>query len=191
MSVQTARSKTDSCARDGCDVTFNVYNAVDGSYCSRDCADAASGAALLKHIQTDHKYCASCFGVKKDIEPPKPESEFKESGGGWVPTGDDSATLERYGQEVTIRSAVGFEHVTERAERGPWGVECICGAVSHDAVDEDFRRHEPYLWNIVTTIDHLREERDKTTAKVDVVTLADALWRGLDLELAVGRALQD
>jgi hypothetical protein len=188
MSVQTTSAKTDSCARDGCDERFQVQRAVEGSFCSQECADRSTAGNLLDHIQSDHKYCASCLGVKKDIEPPKPDRAFTESGTGWV-VADDSVSVKWFGQETAMDAAVGFEHLTSRAEQGPYGVECACGAVSHDAVDDDFRRHEPFIWHVVTTIDHLREERDKTDRHVDIVTLADALWDGNDLELALGKAL--
>lgn len=191
MSVQITRAKTDSCAFDNCDQQFQVRQAVAGSYCSQDCADRADAAGLLSHIRTDHKFCATCFGLKKDIDPPKPARDFDKSGTGWVPTGPDTASIERFGQEVSMAAAVGFEHHTDRVERGPYGLECVCGCVSHDAVDEDMRRDEPFLWNLKTTVDHLREERDKTDKRLDIVTLANELWDGADLELAFGRALSD
>lgn len=191
MSVTTRSQETDSCARDGCSETFSIQEAVAGSYCSLDCSDRAEAASLLAHIRQDHKYCATCFGVKKDIEPPKPAQSFDKTGSGWVPEDADSATIEWYGQETSEQAAVGFEHLTDRAERGPYGVECVCGAVSHDAVDKSLRADEPWLWHLYTTIAHLREERDKTEKRVHLVTLADELWDGADLELALGRALHD
>jgi len=158
------------CARDGCDETRTKHTSVEGSYCSRECADRAAGAALLRDLRHDHRFCGTCFRRKKDVETPTDEA--------------------RRGWSLTIdKSVVGYESPTEHAERGPFGTECECAVVDHDAGIDWVRDSEPYHWYLARAVEYLRE-RGKRDDSLDVTTLAEQRWAGTDLTLAAGRALR-
>lgn len=216
MSVQTTRAKTDRCALPECRDTFSVLNAVEGSYCSRDCYDRHRGRKLLRNIRHDHRFCWSCWKSKKTLEQPTEEyrnRHFQRSESKLTRTADGDLEVERVGQEVSRDAVVGHEHHTRHVRRGPHGLECDCDAVSHDIDDWDRRGSEPYHWRLKRIVDQLREE-GQDSRRFDIATFAEVLWqtgkanpgtggfdgfdlleydappriRG-DLELAVGRAL--
>ena len=73
MSVTTQSStdhETDVCAADGCSEEFRFAAAVAGSFCSSDCYHRSRGRAVRNKIASDHRFCASCNGIIKDIVRP-------------------------------------------------------------------------------------------------------------------------
>jgi len=210
MPIQTTRVKTGRCALPECRDTFPVTNAVQGSYCSRDCYNRHRGRRILRNVRQDHRFCWSCWRPRKTLEQPSEayrNEHFQKSDTALARTADDELEVQRVGQEVSREAVVGFEHYTQFVESGPFGPECECDAVSHDIDDWDRRGDGPYVWRFRRISDQLREE-GQDHRQFDITTFAEVLWEtgkadeefGLleyaapprlrgDLELAVGRAL--
>lgn len=174
MSVITTRPESFDCSHDDCDGEFLKPNAVAGSFCSTDCRDRDRGASLLNHLEQDHRFCGSCYRPRKTVYRPK---------GATCPELRKKALVIR-------ESFVGFEELTEFSSKGPYGIECRCGTISHDAAELLFRDGEPWEWWLSRAIDQLREE-GQHDRHLDAAALADAYWETDDLALAVGRALAD
>jgi len=118
MSVELTSQRRYECALEECNTKRPRTSIVDGSYCSRDCADRAHGRRLLGDIKQDHCYCWSCFRQRKRVERPTDEA------------------LRGLGA-VTADALIGYESPTAAVERGDYGLECECGADGRrdDAVD--------------------------------------------------------
>jgi len=173
MSVTLRREERYDCAFEECNETRTSSTSVAGSYCSRDCADRAAGRALLRTIRQDHRFCWSCWRRRKEIERPT-----------------DPA---RRGLGPVVDSAlVGYEYTTGAVERGPYGIECKCGALDHDDPAYDRRDEGPYQWFLYVAVERLVAEGQRDS-RLEIGRLADELWADDDevpLELAVGRALE-
>lgn len=172
MSVTRPQTRHFECDGPGCSEEFDTASAVAGSYCSPACRDRDTGQSLLAHIGQDHRFCASCYRPRKVVYRP-----------------DDADAPELRKKALLVReSFVGFETVTEFADRGPYGIECQCGTVDHDHSEPVVRDGEPYEWWLARAVGQLRAE-GQVEYEFDVATFADAYWNGADIELAVGRAL--
>jgi hypothetical protein len=174
MSVELTRQRRYECALEECSNERTQTSSVDGSYCSRECADRAHGRGLLQDIRQDHRFCWSCFRQRKRIERPTDE------------------TLRGLGA-VTAEALVGYESPTPAVESGDFGPECTCGAVDHDLPDWGQRSAGPWEWFLRLASERLAADGRRDDA-VDAATLADELWADgaadVPLELAVGRALK-
>lgn len=97
---------------------------IEGSYCSWDCVYRARGESLLAVVEADSRFCNTCYGRVRDIEP--------------VP--DDSKTTD------------GLQYRTPRQTRGvdereaPDGlrvrftrISCVCGAVDPTETHADLQ----------------------------------------------------
>jgi len=193
MSIQVTHQKADTCAFPDCDKEFQVLNAVAGSYCSQECHDRHAGRRLLRTIRQDHRFCWSCWRPRKELEQPTEEYRtraFATSGVGLTVDGEGALTAERYGQELSNEAVVGFEHHSRHVTMGPYGLECECGAIDHDNVDWDKREDVAYHWQLKRVIQQMTDE-GAHDYQFDVVTFAEELWATDDLELAVGRAIEE
>lgn len=170
MSITVTPEQRYDCERDGCDETRTRSTSVGGSYCSRECYNRSTGSNLLRDIRQDHRFCWSCWRARKEIERPTAESRR-----GLGPITDDAL--------------VGYEYYTEHAEMGPYGLECACGAVSHDIDDYDRLADGPYHWFLKLAFEQMVDEGQRDGA-FDLVAFANAYWETDDLELAVGRAIE-
>lgn len=174
MSVELTRQRRYECALKGCDNERTRTSSVDGSFCSRACADRAQGRALLQDIRQDHRFCWSCFRQRKRVERPTDEA------------------LRGLGA-VTADALVGYESPTPAVKRGDYGLECECGAVDPDIPDWGRRAAGPFEWFLQLASERLVADGRRDDA-IDAATLADELWadgdEDLALELAVGRALE-
>jgi len=174
MSVQLTQQRRYECSLEDCDNERTRTSSVDGSYCSRACADRARGRALLRDIRQDHRFCWSCFRQRKKVERPTDEARS-----GWSLLIDEAV--------------VGYESPTPAVERGDYGLECKCGAVDHDLPDWGRRAAGPFEWFLQLASERLAADGRRNDA-VDAATLADELWvdgaGDVSLELAVGRALE-
>jgi len=190
----TRPTHTATCSYRDCDANRDPANSVEGSYCSQPCYYRAQGTRLLTHIRDRrHEICGTCFRLTKDIDRPPEEylrRHFQISGVGWSREGKNAPwTIERYGQEVSRDSVIGFADITEHAAPGPWGLECRCGAVDHDIDDQAVRDTQAWEWWLQVATEYLRE----IGARDDIVrapTVAHAYWRTDDLRYAVGLALE-
>jgi hypothetical protein len=171
MSVSVRKQRQYDCAFPDCDQTRTETSSVAGSYCSQDCADRHDGQRLLRQIETDHRFCWSCWRARKTIERP-------------------TDTARRGLGPVTDDALIGYEYATEHVEMGPHGLECSCGSVDHRLEGWDRRAEGPYHWHIKLIVSQLREE-GQSDQVLDLATFADELWETDDLPLALGRALTE
>ena len=74
MAIATTPTETYTCETRGCSVEFGEHQAVDGSYCSRQCSLRDDGRALLDHLKRDHRYCHACFRRTKEIARPSTDA---------------------------------------------------------------------------------------------------------------------
>lgn len=170
MSVHLARPETDTCDDPECDASYAIPNAV-GGYCSDECAARHRGRKLLRHIRQDHRFCTSCWRPRKTVERP-------------------TAHARRGLGPITDECLVGYEDATRHVEHGPYGLECECAAVSHDIEGWDRRAEGPYHWHLAEIVAQIDAEGQRDI-DFDLAVFADAYWETDDLELAVGRAIQD
>lgn len=173
MSVTITHQQRYTCAHNDCTNTRTQSSSVDGSYCSRDCADHAHGAALLNDIKQDHRFCWSCFRQRKRVERPPKEA------------------LRGLGR-ITADAVIGYQSPTPAVQQGDYGLECRCGAVTHNTPDWNRRKHGPYCWYLANATRRLQQDGRRDTT-INPARLADELWsdgdQDVSLELAVGRAL--
>jgi hypothetical protein len=169
MTVRTVTPDRDTCAFDDCDAEYAVPNAVAGSFCSAECAARDRGRSFLRSIRHDHRFCWSCFRLRKEIERPTDEARR-----GLGP--------------VTDAALVGYEYHTEHVDMGEHGLECTCGAVDHDIDAWIDRESGPYHWYLRILVEQTRIEGQHEYT-FDLETFADEYWAEDDLELALGRAL--
>jgi hypothetical protein len=199
--MSTSQAATDTCAY--CNQVFSISNAVAGSYCSEPCQHRHKGQKLLNTIQHTHTYCGSCGSKLKDIEPPKPEWAFDESGGAWDHTDDGELTYSRFGQEESHKAAIGFEYTTDKADSGlktayqtesfesvTSGIVCgECGNASLSDPQADLRKR--FLFEYTSQIlDSLRERKadGEFDCEIDEQQVFDVLTQVPDLPLAIGIA---
>jgi hypothetical protein len=163
MSVTITHQQRYTCAAADCTNTRTPSSSVDGSYCSRDCADHARAHHLLTDIKQDHRFCYSCFRQRKTIERPPDETRR-----GWSPLIDEAV--------------IGIEHPTEHVDLGPYGLECTCGALTHD--DPKYRQHEPGTFEqYLAAASHQLVEDGRRDTAIDPSVLTHALTTDTDPEL--------
>ncbi|QLH78690.1 hypothetical protein HZS55_15950 [Halosimplex rubrum] len=105
MSVTTTQRERYDCDRDGCGQTFPEGRAVEGSYCSQQCANLVTGRNLIEHIQRDHRFCHNCFRQVKEIE--RVEKTLIVG-----PVDHDAIA------DTLTDCIIGYEHLTEHGELG-------------------------------------------------------------------------
>jgi len=169
MSVTLTREETYRCELPDCDNTRTPSSSVAGSFCSQECAARHRGRAVLRDLRQDHRWCLSCWRERKEIERP-------------------TAAARRGLGPQTDAALVGYEYTTEHVDRGPYGLECTCGAVDHDI--EGWIQHEtgPYHWHLKRLVEQTAAE-GQHDSEFDLATFADVFWETDDLELALGAAL--
>jgi hypothetical protein len=160
MPITTREPPRYQCELDDCPETRTPQSSVAGSYCSRDCANRARAQHLLTDIQQDHRFCYSCFRQRKTIERPTDETRR-----GWPPIIDDAV--------------IGYEHPTEHVNRGPYGLECTCGAIDHD--DPKYHRHTPGTFEqYLAAASHVLVDDGRRDTAIDPHALTYALTDDTD-----------
>jgi hypothetical protein len=168
--IELTRQRQYECHFADCDERRTPHSSVAGSFCSPECAARHEGRQFLRAVRYDHRFCRSCWRQRKEIE--RPTDEARRGKG-----------------RFTAEAMIGFEHPTRHVNRGPYGLECECGAVDHDTPDFDRRDDGPYHWFLYLVSQQLVAEGQREDA-IDLRTFADTYWRTDDLELAVGKALR-
>lgn len=172
MSITITQAERYECSREGCTERFASPESIRGSYCSTACADRDRGQDVIDHLRRDHRFCGTCLRPRKVV---------------YRPADADVEDLRR--KALLIReSFVGFETLTEHAHMGPHGIECRCGAIDHRGTESWLRDGEPWEWWLLRAVDQLRHE-GQWQYRLDIETLANAVWDDQDLPLALGRAL--
>jgi len=142
-------------------------------YCSEECEIADRGQGLLNQIENDHRFCGSCYKPIKTVYRPA-----------------DETTPELRKKALVIReSFVGFEDLTEHAEKGQYGIECSCGNISHYHAEELLRDGEPYEWFLKLSVETFREEGQREDTFC-IETFCNVYWETEQFAYAIGKALQ-
>jgi hypothetical protein len=160
------------CNFNGCTETGEKH-AFQGGYCSEDCKIRAKATDVLDTIQSDHRFCSSCYRPIKTVFRP-----------------DDNVTPELRKKALLIReSFIGFEDLTRYAEQGSYGVECTCGNLQHYHAEELLRDGAPYEWFLKLSIERLANEGQfEYTFAID--EFCNAFWETEDFEYALGEAVE-
>lgn len=148
--------------------------AIRGSYCTTGCFYRDKGENIRQKIRQDHRFCATCFRVRKEIT--KPPETFLRS------------------RAVLIRDTIiGFETATECLNYGHGLTWCACGSIDHDG-DYDWLREmelRTAATNAIALLCQLEEE-GQLSQRPDPQRLRRTLRQsGLDWDLAFGKALYD
>jgi hypothetical protein len=140
------------CSYGGCDEEFLEGNGIQKSFCSVNCYYRHKGRKALNKIESDHRYCATCFRpVKTTLAP---SEDWIDRGSSALGTAlDNGGELANIGGEITLDatecsqarptatdSTVGYQYPTEHTEfvvdevdsenphrrvmRSGWGCQC-------------------------------------------------------------------
>jgi len=196
--MSTTQYQRSTCTH--CNQEFTIgYNR---DFCSEICKDREQGQKLLNTIQHTHTYCGSCGSKLKDIEPPKPEWAFDETGGAYN-ANEDGVEFSFYGQEESQKAAIGFEYTTDNVTTGlktayttgdfeniTSGIVCgECGNASLSDPQADIRKR--FLFEYTSQIlDSLRERKadGEFECEIDEQRVFEVLTQVPDLPLAIGIA---
>lgn len=186
MSVQSA-PETYTCSH--CNEEYNDVEKVEGSFCSHQCYYRNKGQKALSQIESDHRWCATCFREVKTT---------------WKPSKKLVIGPADHEQDVHYKDVlIGYQHPTEnmvwatddtgegaeRREYQRWG--CRCGNIDLSSRDEILEAVEidQLVARLYWCLDSFAS-KDALDASPDKDELFDALreeWR--DWEYAIGRAL--
>lgn len=195
MSVQPETAEQQfQCAH--CGEPRDPHASVGGSFCTEECRIAHKGRSALNQIESDHRYCASCFRQVKTTHRPTDE-ELREMDVRWsireafigyqwrtehgVPAEVELPDMEPADADIQIENP---------PVRGATG--CVCGAIDHRDHDADLARIEGLASVGQHLLVCLRElaEREALDADPCPREFLDALEeRPGDWEHAAGRAL--
>lgn len=197
-----ARNTQYVCDAPDCTVVFDPAASYQGSFCSEDCAYRHRGQKVLNKIESDHRWCATCFRQIKTIDRPEGKYELKVEG----PKG-------RNDENVKKDCLVGYQYKTEHTT---WGVDegrsesegrvfenperiefrrwaCTCGNVDPTARNDILNEVDlqTTILSLLSCLRHLSDEGVIHTSP-SWPRLRDTLREhGRDWQLAVGRALYD
>jgi hypothetical protein len=179
----TTSPETYQCSYCGGDRTPRA--SVKGSYCSTRCYELherqTEARKILNQFERDHRFCASCFGQHKTVEPP----DGKAVNIGPVRHKGRARMLSK-------NCLIGFQYATEKSDEGQrtrsvdeygrerltdYGPICECGNTRHYQTEPALRTRFAFEighTNLVDSLAVLREE-EKTDAHIDEDVLDDAL----------------
>lgn len=178
-------------SRQTCKTCGDEYNTnYKRGYCSERCYLKKRGQEILDTIRHKHFLCGSCFAVIKDIEH-KPEQYDLLERGSALTIEDGEKKRVRYTQAETEKAIIGFQYLTDKADKGEFGTECLCGTVDHYAEEPINREIEPYAWNLNLACETLAEQghSDLEEHGFDLVQFLNTYWESEDLAYAVGQAV--
>lgn len=189
MSIQSplpesraSRPSEYACDADGCEETFTEGTAIRSRFCSLDCFYRDKGRTALNQIESDHRFCATCFRQVKTTS--EPSEDWTDRGaspmdaalanGAVLANADGEITLDATecsdARPTATDSAVGYQYPTENTTfvvdtadaTGPyrhltrtWG--CRCGNVDlgerHGVLEDvEIDTMLPSLWRCLVTL---------------------------------------
>lgn len=190
MSTATPPSETIRCQH--CGVQTPELTAIKGQFCSTNCFDLAerrkTARDVLNQLETDHRFCGSCFAQYKTVEVPPRDSE--------VCIGPPQHAGRGKHNLLKKNCLIGFQYGTERTDEGErtrsvdeFGTErladhgpiCECGNTRHYNVEPQIRTR--FAFDIAEStlpaaLEQLRRE-DKTDAEVNQTALRGAIKKQL------------
>lgn len=170
MSIQPHARQQYPC--EYCESAFDPATSIKDSFCSLDCYHRHRGEQLLRKIRHDHRFCATCYRVRKEIDrPPDP----------WL----------RKRARLIREAVIGFEYPTPNLHHGPGFTYCECGSVDHTTAHEWVRdgNIRDSIENCLAVLHQLYHEGQLDT-QPDKYRLVRTLYDNeCDWALAIGRAL--
>lgn len=169
--MSTTTSPEVSCGQ--CSENYQRDLGIKGSFCSLECWYAHKGQNLREQINNDHRYCSSCFRLRKEIE--KPPNWFLE---------DRPHTIKE--------SIIGFEYYTENIQKEGGFAYCKCGNVGHFS-EHEFLRDIEYntvvknLARLLVSYYNEGQIHDKPNAR----TLAKQLSKESTISQAIGASIYE
>lgn len=208
MSITTPTDRQESqpvieCGLAGCEAIGRPWTMQHG-FCEREHWERHRGRQALAALKCSHTVCFSCFSELKTIEPPKPATEFRESGAELTYNADeDRLEVLRYGQEIVREAACGYQYRTPEAtiDEKPakhgmiTGTVCAeCGSTSHtehiallpELAGVDAHRLAGHIVNYLAD-----DETDTDGDTPNPETLHRVYRETGDIEQAAGAALLD
>jgi len=176
---------TDSTAEcEHCSGERDMYDSVEGSFCSKECYHKHRGGKFLNTLKYDHRYCHGCLSQLKEVERPTDEQ------------------LRSIDGMHSAESVVGFQYRTPNADTGEitvradvidtvaTGVVCgNCGTTDHrDAFMRDFEPTEAAK-RLRKRVKETREE-GQHSKQFDTSAFVEAWNESHDWTLSLGRALE-
>lgn len=177
------------CHAPDCETVKREWEFRKGKFCNETCETKAAGHAALADYIYDHTVCGTCFRDLKEIEKPKPEKAFEHTDTGWTYDDRGRVRLQYIDQTESRAAAVGFQYRTEHGSIGEKqrSARVVTGTVCNRCGNTDHWHHEPLLSDpadIERLADRLADAVDPHRLHVEYIDTQD-------LDLAVGRALQD
>lgn len=202
-----------------CDDQYPQTESVAGSFCSQDCHLRSKGEGALAQIDSDHRFCSTCYRQVKTVERP-PDAWVEDATSMIQAALDAGATVTQYDGHLALdatdaatrrrtagESVIGYQYPTESARpaedirpvQGTDRIErtqtrgvygCECGAI-------DLRKHDGTLASIegADMVFNLAaclrhlHAEGALQRQARVGPLVDALLESKDLSLAVGASL--
>lgn len=165
--------RTFSCSAEGCSTETREGELIRGSYCSLRCFHRSEGRDILRNIKHDHRFCSSCFRVRKEIDYP-PESFIAER------------------SKLVGEAMIGEEELTPQMTTESGLVYCTCGTIDHDAEEKTLRHldREEAVANLWSLLQQFAEE-----SQVAAVPSREPFDRELaesgEVAVAIGAAIYD
>lgn len=154
------------CKRPGCERAGRPWSFQHG-YCEREHWEQHIGRKALSGVRTSHTRCFTCFTTLKEIEEPKPDMEFRESGVELTYNPEkDFIEAVRYGQEETRKAACGYQHLHPTAAIGQKNVgpKVVTGTICGQCGATNHRDHIAMIADghrtAALAVAHLRERDD-------------------------------
>ena len=199
MSISNQQQQQDTptqqvieCDLRGCERAGRPWTFQSGC-CTREHWHKHRGRKALSSLKFDHTRCFSCQASLKEIDPPKPDMAFRESGVGFTYNADeDRIEVLRYAQETTRQAACGYQHTLPASTIGQKDVrrKTVTGVVCGNCGSADHRQHIAFIADghrtAAAVADYLDEECDD---EFDAETLHREYAATDDIELAAGAAI--
>lgn len=155
--MSTANHPTETYDCEVCEDPLPAHATVAGSFCSTTCLARHQGQKLLNKLESDHRFCYTCFSRLKTIDEPTDDWKHEKTSrvksaldqGGTFIAGDNgqlvlNATQCEYSKTIDIQQVIGFQYGTEHATTGVVedkvddyivierrGLICRCGNIHH------------------------------------------------------------
>jgi hypothetical protein len=178
------------CRRGGRPWTFQ------SGYCTREHWEQHIGRKAFSNVRTSHTRCFTCFTSLKEIELPKPDMAFVESGVGFTYNPEeDRVEVLRYGQEETCEAAIGYQHLRPEATIGEKNVrrKVVTGTVCGECGAANHRHHIALIADghrtAALAAEHLHGLDDDDFSEFNPELLHRCYRETGDIERAAGKAI--
>lgn len=189
--------RTVECRHPDCERAGRPWDFQAG-YCSRKHWHQHLGRKALSHVRTSHTRCFTCFATLKEIEQPKPDMEFRESGVELTYNPEkDYIEAVRYGQEVTRKAAIGYQYLRPEATIGEKevGPKTVTGTICGECGSTNHKQHIAMIADghrtAALAVEHLQEQDDDDFSPFNTELLHRRYIETGDIAEAAGAAIID